>query len=161
MPSGMSDEEFQRRMTAYLAGTREKIKKHGLIIQAVFDTKGLRSQVPFAYTVGLAAHGLPELIVSGLPDLTAHGILDPLGRAMIAKEKTPVAGELRDDLLHNYPMYVLDATEQAQDEVGVARQIHGGPVSVLQLVWPDKTLLWPWEDEYLGGAQRVWGSPDA
>lgn len=164
MPSGMSDEEFDRRMADYLIGTIEKIKEHGWVIQGVFGDK---DEPPFAYTVGLAGRGLPELIVSGLPMGAAQPVLNDLARRAVDGIARLEHGARFTDLLANeVPMRLIGTDyEAAKAETGVARNVQiiqtGDPhaeIEVLQLLWPDKEGRWPGDEGFVG-AQDLWGQP--
>lgn len=124
------------------------IDRFGWMIQGVFPTADdPDSIVPFAYTIGLAAHGIPELVVSGLPGDAAGAILNHVApkhrdRALKAGDTVDVGGQ---DTLH-----VLDAPLA---EIQQARNLYGDHVTALQLVWADDTGSYPWQDS--------WTLPDA
>jgi len=126
------------------------IASHGWMLQYVFPTQ--ESEGPsFAYTIGLADQGLPELIVFALPQEIAHIAVS----ALIAKLRevkdggTPVLG--KTDIDFNFPVYVREVT--AQDVADYAVQaLHrsDGQAKFLQVCITDRHGLFAWEPGFRG-----------
>ena len=91
------------------------------------------------YTVGLAARGRPELVVTGKPPDAAHDLL----QAVLAGEELPAPGR-RCDLLVGTAVWALPVRRPA--ELAVAARLAPG-LTALQLVWADALGRWPWETD--------------
>ena len=126
---------------AYLDRLRALVNKHGWAVQGV--GADVEAGVPgFAYTVGLAKKGLPELIVLALPMDSAQPILNTLARRMVDGE----AFEDGKDIIEaaNLPLR-LQTLEggHLRNWVRFADLLNGKPVSVRQIVWPDRDGFFP------------------
>ena len=129
---------------AYLDMVREKISEFGVFIQYV----GGSDSPAWAYTVGLHAQGLPELIMVGGLDRPAFGRVLNGAAARLRTEWTWTHGTVVSGLLSP----VLDLTCLEVDDVhtdyfSVALELDSG-FRALQLVWPDMSNRMPWEDGY-------------
>ncbi|MCU1623863.1 MAG: hypothetical protein JWL79_2708 [Frankiales bacterium] len=111
---------------------RPVVARLGHAIQAT-DRHG----APVAYTVGLAARGQPELVVTGKPPDDAHDLIE----AVVAGEEVPTAGR-RCDLLRGPALWAFAVTRPETLHVAVA--LTPG-LTALQLVWADSLGRWPWE----------------
>jgi len=69
-PNGTTEE--------YLDELRETIRVHGWAVQGVEDDRR-----PYAYTIGLHDHGLPELMVTGLTQQRAARVLNDVAEAAV------------------------------------------------------------------------------
>lgn len=136
----------------HLAQARQLILDHGWMVQQVRPCGDhLGEEETFAYSAGLTAAGLPEILVVGL-DISSCGLLvnlaakrslteEILDGAMVADV---AAMPLRAELRNNQPAVV-------------ARQLYGNRrVRLLQLIWPDERGFYPdspfWS---LGDIQKV------
>ncbi|MGI5504983.1 DUF4262 domain-containing protein [Lentzea sp. CA-135723] len=146
------------RMEEHLATLRRCIDARGWAVQAVERD---RAHPPWAYTVGLSPHGLPELVVTGLPVLEAGRLLDSAAdhvvRACLPSpgDRFTVGGRL------------LEVVHVARPwaHLLVSARLYGEGISALQLVHADEEGRWPWDRSYCGvrGGQPVLGiraSPD-
>jgi hypothetical protein len=124
------------RLRAYLDHARQVIAKHGWMVQGVFPTEAVPG-VPFAYTIGLSAAGLPELVIAGLPAENAAVILNAAARTHLTRQFQP--GEVIGDAAQ-VPLFVIAAPHA---EIQQARNLYGDEVSALQLVWPDENGHYP------------------
>lgn len=141
--SSDQDPAMALRMLAHLDKIKGVIEEHGWMVQAVFPTEN-EPGVPFAYTVGLTAKGLPELVIAGLPHQVAGDLLNTAAQASLDK---PFEAGQTVDTLATVPFRVVPA-ELA--EVNVARDLYGDDkVTALQLVWPDRNGAVPWEPTWL------------
>lgn len=66
------------------------VHQHGWAVQCVFGEEETPS---FAYTVGLSARGLPDVILFGLEVGTARSLLNELASQLISGEIAPAAGQ--------------------------------------------------------------------
>lgn len=134
------------RLAAYLDRARTIIAEHGWMIQGVFPT-ATSPGTPFAYTIGLTASGVSELVISGLDANTAGSILNAAARRHLAEELRP--GMVVEGLA-SVPFVVVAAPFA---EVGMARNMYGDRVGAVQLVWPDEGGAYPGDERWsLGDA---------
>lgn len=155
--SNMSEE--QNRRAAVDADLGRKIDKFGWAVVGVFPAED-DPGVPFAYTVGLSAKGLPELALYGLGSPVAGAILNDVARGMVTADSAVRGGDqLRGLLAGDLPIGVLEMTNTT-DLTGVCR-MYGAVSAAVQLVWPDKAGLMPWDEGYAIPADRqpLHGSP--
>lgn len=134
-PHGMSEEQWNFRMAAYLEKVKEKIAEHGWMVQGVFSRPGDKPEPEFAYTVGMTEAGLPELIVSGSDQATMANLLNELA-----------ARHLKDELTHGQeitldddwalPLRIIDAPDTVP---GTAGRLYGDRVTFRQAVWFSST----------------------
>lgn len=146
----MCASETYERVVADLA---ETVREHGWAVRVVY---GEGPRPPWAYTVGLGAAGLPELVVTGLPAERAVELLNEAADHLLDAGVAPVPGERPSSGLE----YVAVAEPDAHLVHAVA--LYGEGRRAVQLVWADERGRWPWEAA-AGGVQPVLGprSPDA
>lgn len=148
----LTPDQFAVHMDTYLTEqVLPIIAEHGWMIQAVFGT-ATDHDAPFAYTVGLTAAGLPELVVSGLPYETSGSILNDAARRHLADEIQP--GATVDDIA-SVPFRAVAAPLA---EVNMARNLYGlDRVRAVQLVWPDDAGNYPGDVGWkLGNGQPIY-----
>lgn len=137
------------RFDEYMEQVQEKVLKHGWMLQGVFPRKGEPGS-PFTYTVGLTPqYHHPELIVFGLPYQIVASILNDLG-SRIRDGLVLHGGDRLDDVLQK-KMVVEMVTcheQEAREHLTVAGRFNNGPVRALQMAWPDKDNLLPWQEGY-------------
>ncbi len=75
----------------YLAHLRELLARHCWVVQGV---QRQRHRAPYAYTIGLASHDQPELVVTGLPYDQAADLLNGLAGLVLAGGRCLRPGEL-------------------------------------------------------------------
>lgn len=119
----------------YLDLLREKIVRHGWTVQYV---EGRR---PFAYTIGLRDHGLPELLVTGLAPRPALWLLDNF-RKRASPDRRPAPGD-RVGLPAGTQLELV-GVDHPDAHMGMAIAIEGPDVEAMQLVWADSRGRWPW-----------------
>lgn len=125
---------------------KDLIAKYGWAVRHVLGAPD--GVAPFSYTVGLTAIGCPELVVTGLPTDVAHEFLNLAadlmrdGRRFRSGQRTP---ELADD----GEILFIDA----EDTSGLtAVEDLYGTVVAQQLVWPDSSGAFPWQDGHRNSA---------
>jgi Domain of unknown function (DUF4262) len=138
----------------YLDHMRDTIRNCGWAVQAV---ERYRVRPPWAYTVGLTAAGLPELVVTGVPARRAAELLNDVA-AHVAHGGAPAPGE-QFVLEEGPPIEIVELTEPAA-HLFVATELYGKGISALQLVHADDRGHWPWDVGYRGvrGGQPVLGT---
>jgi hypothetical protein len=120
------------------------IARVGWMVTAVFGSEG---EPEFAYTVGLAAKGWPELIVFGLPPQTAMAVLNILAERL-TDGKTVVRDEPLDYVLEGATVTVIDADRTKADKYMHAARNRDEQYRAAQVVWPDPQHRMPWDEGY-------------
>ncbi len=108
------------------------IARCGWMVQAV---EGSGPYAPFAYTVGLTARGLPELLVTGLQDTAAATILN---RVAAGPELAP--GDIFDFDGRNVEVVHVPHPEA---HLYVAHDLYGDRLRAVQLAWQDERGHFP------------------
>ncbi|MGD9954871.1 MAG: DUF4262 domain-containing protein [Candidatus Nanopelagicales bacterium] len=135
-----------RSFDDYLDLMRGKVERYGWALQYV---EGDALWSSFAYTIGLTPHGLPELLVTGVPR-------DQLGMRL----NGPAALCLRDGVppepgsRRSFADGVLtEAVPVAQPwwHLRIATMFYGTDVRATQLVWQDERGRWPWDPAFREG----------
>lgn len=129
----------------YLAHLRELLQRHCWIVQGV---QRERSRAPYAYTVGLIAHGRPELVVTGLPYDRAADLLNGVAEHLL-HAAAPRAGEVLP--LRGGPVIEIVQVAEPGVHLPVAAAINGAGFTALQLVYADDRGHWPWDAGFRGG----------
>lgn len=136
------------------------VRRHGWFIQYVSGDAGCtapgcdgtddQDSVPFAYTVGLFGMNHPELLILGVPQETASGVLNDLG-AQIRAGRNLVPGEMVT--FKAWPHRIIpEEVPQPGLIVFSANRFYQRPaeysVPVLQLSYDDTSSRFPWEPGY-------------
>lgn len=132
------------RKEQYLADMQAMIDKHGWMVQAVFAGN---DQPGFAYTVGLAAKGLPELIVFSMPPGFARTTLNHLAHRMSTGETIPLNTRLTC-VFDGADAQLVEANRELTDKFMYQALYRDPHYRALQLVWTDPAMLFPWEEGY-------------
>lgn len=124
------------------------IARVGWMVQLVFPRS--RDDRSFAYTIGLTAKHLPELIMFALPHDVAGYALNTLAKRMSAGDILPGYTRLQDVLAAD--VQLIEADRAMADDYMVQCEQRYPAYRALQVVWPDpRSGAFPWEDGY---AQR-------
>jgi len=125
-------------MDAYLARLRDRLTRERFLVQSVL---GSATHAEYSYSIGLAKHGLPELVVLGVRPAEAVRLVETWADYLLDKSLV-LAGER----LGCGP-FVMEAieVERPEEHLQLAIALHGGPVRALQLAWADQGGRWPWE----------------
>lgn len=130
----------------YLEVLRRMARRNGWAVQYV------ETDPPFAYTIGLADAGLPELLITGLPPERSMCLLNATAHYMV-HEVEPVPG----DTMSFGDGSVAEFVEVSAPDVhmGWAVAYHGGPVRGMQVAWRDDDGHSPWCPDFnLGGPRQ-------
>lgn len=153
----MADLKIQAWLDQEDARTTTIIRRHGWYIEYVFScllTEGDRAGEegpPFAYTVGLFGLHHAELLILGVPQETAAGVINTLGDRIRAGENL-LPGQLIgfDDWAHRI---LPEPVPNPGEIVFGANRYYGHPdeysVPVLQLSYDDKAGRFPWDAGYV------------
>ncbi len=122
----------------YVEQLRERLTEERFLVQSVL---GSRSTAEFSYTVGLTAHGLPELIVVAVRPADAVRLLHVWGDYLLDHSVV-----LPGETLTSGP-WVMEALEvdRPREQLVIADLLYGEKVRALQLAWADDRGRWPWE----------------
>jgi hypothetical protein len=130
----------------YLAHLRELLEEHCWVVQGV---QRQRRRPPSAYTVGLAAHERPELVVTGLPYDHAADLLNDVAGQLLQADP-PLPGEVLT--LPGGPLLEIVRVTEPGVHLAVAAAVNGPAFTALQLVYADDRERWPWDAGFRGGA---------
>ena len=141
----------------YLAHLRELLQRHCWIVQGV---QRERYRAAYAYTVGLTAHGQPELVVTGMPYHRAAEVLNSVAEHVLHAD-APRVGEVMP--LRGGPVIEIVRVAEPSVHLSVAAAINGSGFAALQLVYADDRGHWPWDTGFRGGrgGQPVLGAREA
>jgi Domain of unknown function (DUF4262) len=117
---------------------------------------------PFVYTVGLTAHGHPELLIAGLEVATSQALLNDVAARVYGKGERFIHGQQIDDLIIGYPAVIVNGPPTPELWPGAAIARYGRDrVRLQQIVWPDDDGRFPWHDGYAHEArvQKLIGRP--
>ena len=137
------------------------IDTYGWAVTAVFPTDDAPG-VPFAYTVGLTAHGYPEFVIAGLHPEVAHTLLNDIAKRVYDRAQRFTAGQRISDLLVGYDAVIVEGPATEELHPGAAFARYGkDKVTLQQVVWPDPQGRYPWDPGYPYGShvQPVLGRP--
>lgn len=124
------------------------IDRHGW--HCVFVSADEPGQEPFACTIGLAQrYAAPELLVFGLPDDTAHALLQRCVDRLAGGGQL-VAGDDAELLGNGLPVRLRALPASQFDEyLGTAQAYHDDRVfDALVLLWPDRSGRLPGDPGY-------------
>lgn len=142
-------DEHERKFVA-------QIREHGWFSTSVFgDEEG----PGFTYTTGYwVSIGMPEVILFALDSKIAHDLLWGVYRDAKGGRQFPTGVRVPDIFSNNDTFLFPVGKQHYPEHLGWSRWFYGGDeFPCLQLVWPDKVGLFPWQDgfeERFKGLQR-------
>jgi Domain of unknown function (DUF4262) len=112
---------------------------------------GVDAHPPFSFSIGLALnYGQPEIIIVGIASNQAAQMIN-IVRDEAAKGKIYADGEISPDILVNGHVCFVEVPLRRYDEyLGTAIWFYRKsprPFPCLQMVWPDRAGLFPWDAE--------------
>lgn len=142
-----SQKEANKRQAASDRRVANDVRKYGCHVVTVFDPD---EKLPtFSYSIGIqATTGLPEAIVIGLsPDLGHYMINeynDQVRQGVLFERGVPYSG-----FLEGFNIYVEPAQPKRLTEytLGCSRFYQGEAYSVVQLIYPTTSGIWPWQGD--------------
>jgi hypothetical protein len=136
-----------------LEDLRQKIAAHGWAIRNVSDADPEKC---LSYTIGLTAHGHPEVVMTGLPPEVGSAFLNIVGEIVVREGGRFTAGEATTELADGPAMPVIVVADKS--ELAAVSAIYGD-APALQIVWTDSGGRLPWETGYANppGSQRLLG----
>jgi hypothetical protein len=137
-PNGTTDE--------YLDELRAMVRLHGWVVQGVEDDR-----LPFAYTIGLHEHGLPELLVTGMSDEGAARLLNDVAVAALGGRVFEPGAHIA---VGNGPLLEIVEVDHPDAHLNFAVALGGPDIRALQLVWADGRGRWPWAAGWNPGRVR-------
>ncbi len=133
------------RLDAYLVQVMEVIQEHGWMVQGVFGTEDLPTA--FSYTAGLSESNHPELFLDTLNPRQATGILNAVAKLVRADALDPRLGGTFD-AEYSCPFAWHGPIDGHHAEVNMAFNLYGDNVTVFQVLWPDTSGKFPFDDDY-------------
>ncbi|MBE1550516.1 hypothetical protein GGC64_004556 [Mycobacterium sp. OAS707] len=127
-PNGTTEE--------YLDELRASVRLHSWVVQGVEDDR-----LPFAYTIGLHDRGLPELLVTGLPQDSAAGLLNDVAAAAVGGRVFQPGAHIA---VGDGPLLEIVEVDNPDAHLNFAVALGGPDIRALQLVWCDDRGRWPW-----------------
>ena len=114
----------------------------------VFPTKE-ETGLPFNYTVGLTLLEHPELIIMGMENAQAHGVL----RAACQRIKVGAqfkANTYSDQVLQGLRVAFLEVKDMYDEAFPMNMVGHLGMPNptALQIIWPDREDRFPWHEDF-------------
>jgi hypothetical protein len=145
-------------MDAYREQMRELIAQHKIAIAGVFSNES--GKFPFAYTVGLSLHGLPELLLvanCNLPPMALQTVINLVAYKWLEQRRVDLG--VSHDVLNPFngvPMpvqFVLVKPEEAKRDWAIQVEPilgKGNPhrFQVVQMILPDNKGKLPRDPEY-------------
>jgi hypothetical protein len=134
------------------------IDKHGWAVRFVADTDG--DEPNFHYSAGITDRcGKPELLVFGLSREVGHWVVNEYGRRCVAEEAFE-QGCTYDGFLEQHGVMFLDvdwrrASRDHDYTTWTDWYYERKGFPLLQLVWPDKTGIFPWEHGFRDELRRL------
>ena len=123
------------------------IERCGWFVQAVL---GGKRHAPFAYTVGLTAHGLPELVVTGMAHYRSGALLNGMAGHWLHADVLPVPGQ-HVDVRDGRCLEVVEVPHPDAHLFVATRLFGRDGVTAQQLVWADSRGRWPWQVGHRAG----------
>ena len=128
----------------------KNVEEYGWQCLSVFDEEGGRPD--FSYSIGFPATlDAPEFIIFGLKSDVAHDILWSVFN-ILKEGREPSDMDRWSDLVVGYDCILreVDPSNIVADYFNSAIWYHGPPeqngaLQAMQIVWPDKDGLFPWE----------------
>ena len=123
------------------------VEKHGFSVNFI---AGDGYSPGFGYTIGLFKnYGYPELICFGLNQDLMHSMFWT-GKELFDKQNQPDFAVGQSDFLEGYDVRLVRVDRgRYADYLGYAHWFYKGwDFPVLQIVWPDKQALFPWEEGF-------------
>ncbi len=114
------------------------VETYGWAVRNVTDADPAKC---LSYTVGLTAHGHPEVVMTGLPPDVGTAFLNIVGEIVVHEGRRLQPGEPTTELADGPAMPVLEVLDK-KDLTAVAAIY--GDVSALQIVWTDSKGRLPW-----------------
>jgi hypothetical protein len=106
----------------------------------------------YSFTVGLYYQfSHPEILIMGLPANTAKKIINTIG-ALVKDGATFESGQVYSEIIESFSVaFTLVDTRYYKEYLGYGVWFYRSlpkPFPTLQLVWPDKAGLFPWQQGY-------------
>lgn len=119
----------------------KRIEEFGWIVQWIGEARP-----PFAYSVGMTPHSLPEVIMFGLRAETMQFFINEVCGRMLYEQIRYAHGDVITELSESgQPLMVLDVEETAP--LGTVRRLYHNFRSI-QLVYADHDGRFPWQEDY-------------
>ncbi|WP_225933572.1 DUF4262 domain-containing protein [Mycolicibacterium pallens] len=131
----------------YLEELQATIRDHGWAVQFVESENR-----PFAYTIGLHDHDLPELLITGLRPEVSASVLNSIAH-MIVDDGTTLEPAMHIDFEDRFLIEVVEV-EHPDVHLKFGVRLFGPRIRAFQLVWADNHGRFPWEPGWGHGRRR-------
>lgn len=136
-----------KRQSANVRRVKNHVRKYGCHVVTVFDPE---EKLPtFSYSVGIqSTTGVPEAIVIGLSAEMGHYMINEYNRQVRSGVRF-TRGVPYSEFLEGFNIYVEPAKPHllAEYTLGCSRYYKGEPYSVVQLIYPTTSGVWPWQSQ--------------
>lgn len=132
-----------RPVQDYLDELYVTMTKHGWAVQYVESRRR-----PFAYTLGLTRHDLPELAVTGVPPQRAVGLLNAVAFTTVNRGELTAGARMT---LPSGTRVELVEVEHPDAHLKFAAAFFASEIRALQVVWADERGRWPWAPDFDAG----------
>ena len=129
-------------MEPFIAQLEEKIGRFGHAVVATEWESHNGMSIPLSYTIGLSDFSCPELIVFGLPVLTAQHLLNDAA-ARFKDGPLPVDEQIKE--LATVPVVFKRIPDARTRQICGILRARGFVAGSLQMVWPDPYGSFPWD----------------
>ena len=136
------------------------VREFGCHVTSVFDPEEVHPF--FSYSVGIQeSSGVPEAIVVGLKPSIGSFMINEYNRRVRTGDRFS-RGRLYEGFLEGFSVYIEPAKRKLLDEYtrGCDRYYGDLDYSVVQIIWPSTTGVWPWQhaaSEWLKKNQLMFG----
>jgi hypothetical protein len=123
----------------------DDVAQHGFHVVNILEEGDLP---PFSFTIGLFhSWQHPEVVVYGLPDRTAHLVLNGVAEAVRAGGRYEAGREYEGLLVGYRCTFRVVPAHQYGEHLGFASWFYDhAEFPAIQLIYPDKSQRWPWMD---------------
>ena len=143
----VSAEEWAKRRAENDRRVASNVQEHGCHVVSVFHPE--KKHPDFTYSIGIQeTSGVPEAIVVGLSSKLGGFIINEYNRQVRAGKRFR-RGRPYEGFLEGFSVYIEPARPKALGEytIGCDRYYKEKAFSVVQIVWPSTSGVWPWQRE--------------
>ncbi|WP_019605050.1 DUF4262 domain-containing protein [Teredinibacter turnerae] len=125
--------------------TLNDIREYGCHVLGVLEGE---EEPTFTYSIGIfETQGKPELLILGLDPKLAQSMVNQYNR-LLKEGELFEAGKYYSGFLEGFDVCFVEVDKKYHNEYPLACNTHYGdsPYSVMQLIWPTTSGLWPWDE---------------
>ncbi|MBV1777245.1 DUF4262 domain-containing protein [Burkholderiaceae bacterium DAT-1] len=124
----------------------DDVKNYGWHVVGILEDE---QGPPYNFSVGFCETlNHPEVVIVGLPNATAHHLINDIGELIRAGGKFE-HGSISSEIINNYDCQFIEiAPENKRAYLGYACWYNEGDIfPALQCVWPSKLEKFPWDPD--------------